>query len=223
MSVRAVYFDAVGTVLHPNPGAPAMYATAAARYGLPADPDAILTRFRAAYLHEEETDARAGWVTDEEREIGRWRAIVRETLPGAPNECFDELYYHFSLPEAWRVPPDLPGVLAVLKARKLVLGLASNYDRRLLMVLRGHPELEPLDQVVISSQIGVRKPGARFFERLADLSGCRPDEVLLVGDDYGNDYRGAIAYGMRAVLLDPKGRHPEVPDRIASLAELDVA
>ncbi len=64
MSVRAVYFDAVGTVLHPDPGAPAMYATAAARYGLPADPDAILTRFRAAYLHEEETDARAGWVTD---------------------------------------------------------------------------------------------------------------------------------------------------------------
>jgi putative hydrolase of the HAD superfamily len=218
---RAVFFDAVGTVLHPTPGAPVVYAEAAVKYGLPADPAAILDRFREAYLRQEQADARAGWATDEMREVARWKAIVRETLPGAPPECFWDLYSHFAKPGAWRVPADVPVVLAALGARGLNLGLASNYDKRLKYVLWGHPELEPLfDRIVISSQIGVRKPGAGFFERLAEVADCRPSEVVLVGDDYENDYLGATVAGMRAILLDPKGRHPEVPDRVAGLDEL---
>jgi putative hydrolase of the HAD superfamily len=44
--------------------------------------------------------------------------------------------------------------------------------------------------------------------------------VLFVGDDLGNDYEGATAAGLPALLLDPQGRYPHVPHRIASLAEL---
>ena len=219
--IRAVFFDAVGTVLHPTPGAPVIYAEAAARYGLPADPGVILDRFREAFRLEEAADERAGWATSEEREVARWRAIVRATLPGAPDECFDELYHHFARPEAWRVPDDAPALFDHLTGRGLRSGLASNYDSRLESVLAGRPELAPLaDRVVISSRVGVRKPGAGFFERLTELAGCRPGEVVLVGDDYENDYLGATAAGMRAVLLDPKGRHPDVPERVASLREL---
>ena len=103
----------------------------------------------------------------------------------------------------------------------MILGLASNYDHRLMSVLRGHPELEPLsDRVLISSQIGVRKPGAEFFRILAEVSKCRPDEIMLVGDDLENDYLGATAAGMHAVLLDPLGRHPDMPKRVESLKGL---
>lgn len=218
---RAVFFDAVGTVLHPHPGAPAIYAEAAARYGLAADSGVILTRFREAFRIEEAADERANWVTSEERELARWKAIVRATLPGAPDECFGELYYHFARPEAWRVPDDAPALFDHLTGRGLRLGLASNYDSRLEPVLAGRPELTPLaEMVVVSSRVGVRKPGAGFFERLTELAGCRPDEVVLVGDDYENDYLGATAAGMRAVLLDPKGRYPEVSERVIALGEL---
>jgi putative hydrolase of the HAD superfamily len=218
---RAVFFDAVGTVLHPTPGAPVVYAAAAARYGLPADSGAILDRFREAFRLEEAADERAGWVTSEDRELARWRAIVRATVPGAPDECFDELFQHFARPEAWGVPDDAPALFAHLADRGLTLGLASNYDSRLESVLASRPELTPLaGQVVISSRVGVRKPGGGFFERLTHVAGCRPHEAVLVGDDYENDYLGATAAGMQAVLLDTKGRHPEVPARVASLAEL---
>jgi putative hydrolase of the HAD superfamily len=218
---RAVFFDAVGTVLHPYPGAPVVYAAAAARYGLPADPGAILDRFREAFRLEEAADEQAGWLTSEGRELARWRTIVRATVPGAPDECFDELFHHFARPGAWRVSDDAPALFAHLADRGLTLGLASNYDSRLESVLAGRPELAPLaGLVVISSRVGVRKPGAGFFERLTELAGCRPDEVVLVGDDYENDFLGATAAGMRAVLLDPKGRHQQVPARVAALAEL---
>jgi putative hydrolase of the HAD superfamily len=218
---RVVVFDAVGTVLIPDPGAVAVYAAAAARYGLPADPAVIRDRFREAFRKEELADERAGWVTSEERELARWRAIVRETLPGAPEECFEQLYRHFAKPESWRVPAEAVALFAHLTARGLRLGLASNYDSRLESVLAGRPELEPVaGLVVISSHIGVRKPAAGFFERLTKLAGCRPGEAVLVGDDYGNDYLGATAAGLRAVLLDPGGKHPDVPERVGSLGEL---
>ncbi|OWK47013.1 HAD family hydrolase [Fimbriiglobus ruber] len=220
-AVRAVFFDAVGTVLHPEPGAPAVYADAAARYGISADPATVLERFRAAYLREEAVDARTGWATSEARELARWQTIVRETLPGAPAECFDLLYQHFANPAGWRVPDRAAEVFAALTSRGLILGLASNYDSRLDTVLAGRHELAALrDRVVVSSRLGVRKPGAAFFQHLLRVAACEPGEMLYVGDDRDNDFDGAAAAGLRAVLLDPKNRHPDVTPRITALTDL---
>ncbi len=219
--VRAVFFDAVGTVLFPHPGAPQVYAETAAAFGLPADPAEVLAKFKAAFRREEEADRAAGWVTSEQREEDRWRAIVAESLPGAPAGVFERLYGHFAKPDAWRVPDGLAAVLDDLAGRGLVLGLASNYDSRLESVLAGRPELARLrGRVVISSLVGVRKPGARFFAEVRDRAGCEPGEILFVGDDVENDYEGATAAGFRAVLLDPAGRWPQVPRRVARLDEL---
>jgi putative hydrolase of the HAD superfamily len=223
-ATRAVFFDAVGTVLHPVPGAPGVYAEAAARFGLPADPAAILARFRDAYLRQERFDERAGWATSEAREIERWQAIVAETLPGTPPECFEMLYRHFARPDAWQTPPGAAQVFERLYERGLLLGLASNYDSRLESVLAGHPELARLrGHVLISSRVGARKPGSGFFRAVIESADCRPEEITLVGDDLGNDYEGATAAGLSAILLDPRGRHPDITPRITSLHELIAA
>ena len=216
---RAVVFDAVGTVIQPAVSAPRVYAEAAARLGLAADPAVILGRFLEAFRAEEAVDERAGWATSEVREVERWRAIVAATLPGLP--VFDELFNHFARPEAWAVPDDVTATFAALQARGLRLGLGSNYDERLFAVVAGRPELAPLAGcVVVSSRVGVRKPGRAFFDRVCAELGCEPGEVVFVGDDLANDVLGATAAGMTAVLLDPLGRHPEVTQRVAALGEL---
>ncbi len=43
---RALFFDAVGTLIHPDPSAPAVYAAVARRYGSALDMDTITDRFR---------------------------------------------------------------------------------------------------------------------------------------------------------------------------------
>lgn len=218
---RAVVFDAVGTVIVPAVSAPRVYAEAAARHGLDADPNAVLQRFVAAFRAEEEADRIAGWVTSEGREVARWQAVVAAALPGAPAGVFDELFARFARPDAWAVPANAPATFAVLAARGLTLGLGSNYDSRLETVVAGRPELAPLAGcVVISSRVGVRKPGAGFFARVCEATRCEPGEVVFVGDDLENDYLGATVFGMTAVLLDPRDRHPDVPRRIRSLGEL---
>ncbi len=219
--IRAAFFDAVGTVIHPVRGAPALYAEAARRYGLHVDAADVLPRFVAAYREHEAIDAANGWRTDEAREVGRWKAIVAHALPGAPAGCFADLYGHFATPAAWGCPPDAAPTFERLHALGLTLGLASNYDARLLTVVAGRPELARLvGNVLVSAALGVRKPGAAFFDAVVAAAGCAPGDILFVGDDPDNDYAGATAAGMRAVLLDPHDKSPDVPCRVRSLGEV---
>ena len=79
--IRAVVFDAVGTLLTPEPSAAEVYAEVGRRFGSRLDLPAIRARFRAAFAQEDERDRAASWRTDPAREERRWRAIVAHTLP----------------------------------------------------------------------------------------------------------------------------------------------
>ncbi len=220
--IRAIAFDAVGTLIFPNPGAAVVYAETAVRHGIAANLAEIAPTLWRQFRAEEVADRAANWVTSELREERRWRDIVFAALPGATEELFRELYFHFAQPSAWSVPPEAAAALAELHRRGFRLGMASNYDSRLSSVVNGTPALAPVrDRLVISSLVGVRKPGLRFFtDGVLPVMAVPADEILFVGDDHENDYRGATAAGMRAVLLDPMGKHAEVDERIAGLLEL---
>ncbi len=207
---RAVFFDAVGTLIHPDPPAPAAYAEAARRFNSRLDLPAIAARFRTAFRRQEEIDHAAGLRTDEAREVARWRAIVAEVLDDVtdPEGCFAFLYAHFARPSAWRTDPEAAAVLTELRARGYRLGIASNFDERLRGVAEGLPGLAPVEYLVISSEVGWRKPAPAFFDQMCAQCGLPPAEVLLVGDDPVNDYGGAHACGLHALLYDPEGTEP---------------
>jgi putative hydrolase of the HAD superfamily len=205
--VRAVFFDAVGTLIHPEPPAPAVYVAVARSLGSRLTETEIAVRFRAAFAREEALDLANGLRTSEERERRRWRHIVAAVLPDVCDgeRCFEELFAHFARPDAWRCDPQAAAVVAELERRGYVLGMASNYDSRLRAVAGGLPELRPLRHLVISSEVGWRKPAPEFFAALCQRTGLSPDEILLVGDDRVNDYEGATAAGLRAVLVGEGG------------------
>ena len=202
-----VFFDAVGTLIHPDPPAPAVYAAIARRFGSRLDAETIAGRFRDAFRRQEAIDRLAGWRTDEGRELSRWRTIVADTLTDAtdPEACFSELYAHFARPDAWAVHPETGRTLAELARRGCRIGLASNFDSRLRGVAAGLPELRPVGPVVVSSEVGWRKPAAEFFEAVGRAAEAAPEKIVFVGDDPDNDYEGATAAGLSAVLFDPRG------------------
>jgi putative hydrolase of the HAD superfamily len=218
-----VFFDAVGTLLHPEPSAPAVYAAVGRRLGSRLDDVEITVRFRMAFRRQEEADYANDLRTSEEREFARWRAIVREVLDDVPDEeaCFQELYAHFARPDAWRCVPEAAEVLETLAARGHVLGIASNFDSRLRGLVESFSALRPVRHLVISSEIGWRKPAASFFVEMCRQAGSPAEQMLYVGDDPVNDYEGARAAGLRTVLLDPHGRAAiSSPARINSLSDL---
>ena len=102
----------------------------------------------------------------------------------------------------------------------VALAIASNFDQRLFFIAR---QLEPLAvccPVVVSSQVGFRKPHRRFFQAVLSAVGSEPQRVLCVGDDPLCDVAGAEAIGMRAILLDRRGA---TPSAINSLDQLFLA
>jgi putative hydrolase of the HAD superfamily len=221
--VRAVFFDAVGTLLFPAAPPAETYAAAARRQGVSVDPVLVLSRFRAAFQAEEEADRAAGWVADEDREWERWLRIVATSLPELPDPAlgFNELFEFFGRPEAWAVNPDVPKILGDLHSRGIVAGVGSNLDWRLHRIIAGHPVLAPVaERVVISAAVGYRKPSPRFFAEVVRVAGCEPGAILFVGDDLGNDYHGAAAAGLVSVLLTASGQPPDAPRRINRLRDL---
>lgn len=220
--VRAVYFDAVGTLIHPDPPAPVVYAEAGRRHGSRLSVPEVARRFRDAFRRQEELDRQTGWRTSEAREEARWCAIVGEVLDDAadPEACFRELFAHFSRPEGWRLGSAAGAVVTQLYQRGYRLGIASNYDERLRTVVAGLPSLAACQHLVISAEVGWRKPAAEFYAALCQRAGLTPGQVLLVGDDRCNDYDGARAAGLRAVLLDPVAGAHERADTICSLGDL---
>ncbi len=212
-SIRAVFFDVVGTLLFPTPAVSRTYAEFANRHGANLTEADVRGPLREAFLRQERIDHAAGWRTDEARERERWRTIVREVLPGADHEaCFAELWNWFEDPRAWTLTGELAELSDLMVGRGLTVGLASNFDARLLSLVTAFPELRPLaDHCVISSQVGWRKPAREFFAEVARVAGQPPEAILYVGDDRRNDYEGAVAVGMKAVLFDPEGEHRDVP------------
>jgi putative hydrolase of the HAD superfamily len=219
----AIFFDAVGTLIHPDPSAPAVYAEIGQRHGSRLNLETIAQRFRDAFGRQDDIDRLAAWRTDEERERRRWRAIVAETLTDVADTdaCFRELFGHFARPDAWGLNPVAGPTLRALADTGWRIGLASNFDGRLRGVAAGLQELRPVSLIVVSSEVGWRKPSQKFFRALQEAAAEDPAKIVLVGDDPINDYDAARSAGLAAVLYDPRdARRDGAVQRIRRLSDL---
>jgi putative hydrolase of the HAD superfamily len=223
--VSLVFFDAVGTLLYPEPPVGEIYSAAGRRWGAALGAAEIESRFRAAFARQELFDRDQGYRTDEARERRRWQTIVAEVFhdQAHPHGPFEDLWRHFSQPHAWQCYRDVAPCLDWLTDRGIRWGMASNYDGRLRTVAAGIRSLRTCSQWAISSEMGWRKPAPQFFEGLIAMSDVPADRLVYVGDDEENDWRGAAAAGLATLLLnrDLVGR-PFQPNRhcIASLDDL---
>lgn len=202
---EGVILDAVGTLIEPVPSVASVYVEAARRQGLEVERAEVKARFHR-YFRVDEDEARLGpLVTDEATEHRRWRRIVGHVLPGLPDPglAFEELWAHFGLASSWRAFDDVGPTIEALRGAGVRFLIASNFDARLRSVVSGLPALAGSeDDLVISSEIGVRKPHPGFYRAASDRLGLPVDRVLCVGDDPENDVRGPERAGLRGQLVD---------------------
>ena len=105
-----------------------------------------------------------------------------------------------------------PGVAELLRSLhgRYRLGLLSNFtDPRPVRRVLERDGLAPyLDAVVISADVGRRKPVPAIFEAALEALGARPERTLFVGDDPDDDIGGAKAVGMRTAWVRPGSEAP---------------
>ena len=227
MTIKAVFFDAAGTLMKTTRGVGESYATFAARYGVHVAPAEITERFRHCFEQAPRLafpQASADSVTDRENEW--WRQLVARVFePWSPFEKFDEffaeLFVYFAEPGAWSLYPEVLDTLAALKQRGLELSVISNFDSRLVNILHGLGAAACFEQIFVSSRVGYAKPEPQIFHAALRHHGLAPENGLHVGDSEINDRQGAKNAGLRGVLVDRRSpADPSDPDRIMNLKSL---
>lgn len=219
---RAVLLDVLGTLVELEPPWPFLRRTLAGRHGIEVtDAEAKqamlaeMTYYRAHH-HEGRDEPTLAELR------GRCARVLAERLPAAAELSTEELTE--ALLDSLRFTPftDSAQALVELRAAGLDLAVVSNWDCSLRAVLGGVGLAAAVDAIVVSAEVGVRKPDRRIFEVALEQLGCEPGKALFVGDSLETDVLGARAVGLRALLLDRNGRAAggHGTDSIVSLAEL---
>lgn len=115
-----------------------------------------------------------------------------------------------ALREVVTVPDHHEPVLTTL-AGQFRLGLCSNFSdgQTARRVVDDAGFARHLQAIVISDEIGIRKPRPEIFEAVAERLGLAPREIVHVGDSLEADVAGARAVGMQTVWLTRRIRDPE--------------
>jgi len=204
---RAVFLDALGTLVELEPPWVALRARVPAEVG----DERLVAAVRAEmeYYREHAHEGRDAASLADLRE-----RCARVLSRGLEVEVSAE-----ELVEAVRMNayPDAVPALTGLRERGLRLAAVSNWDCSLGRVLERCGLAELLDGAVSSAEAGARKPDPAIFGAALALVGCEPAEALHVGDTREEDLDGARAAGIRALLLDRDGGDGD----ISSLAEIE--
>jgi putative hydrolase of the HAD superfamily len=225
-NIRAIFFDAGQTLLEANPPVEEVYREAFATHGVEAELDAV---HHAVHATWREVDARRECGEERwgglEGEAGFWRRFVEQVYgrsggKGLPEPLLNGLVAHFREDKHWRVYPETREVLSALRDAGVNLLVVSNWDSTLPGLLERLELLPFFDGVVVSAVFGASKPSRAIFDEAVRLAGVTHADALHVGDSLVDDYHGARAAGLHALLLDRLGRAPEGLEAIRSLSEL---
>jgi putative hydrolase of the HAD superfamily len=228
---RAVFFDAGHTLLYAHPDIGSVYAGVTAEFGIRVAPERFAETFVPVFKETTKIYSATSTASDRQ-DYAMWQDITRRIYDRLPplsaipfDDWFESLYRRFGEPSAWRFYDDVVSVLGDLRARGLRIGIVSNWDTRLKAISDGLGLTPLVDFIVISAEVGVRKPDPGIFRLALDKAGVRPEEAIHVGDLPEEDAEGARRAGVRPVLIDrkkritPQGLPAGVP-RVTSLAEL---
>lgn len=217
MTIRAVFFDLAGTLIKVRGGIGSQYSAIARMYGVESDPKAIDAAFSRAFS----AAGRMVFPRPDAAEVaalekGFWKEVVRLVFvetgafgqfgDGGFDRFFDRLFEYFATAAPWTIYDDAVPVLDRLKQNGLVVGLITNFDRRVFRLVDALGLSRFIDSITIPALAGAAKPEGAIFEYALARHRLEASQSVQVGDSIGHDLEGARAAGLRGVLIDRKGR-----------------
>ena len=205
--IRAILFDAAGTLFYLTKTVGDHYAYVGREVGLELDAQKLESAFHTAWKQMPRRPAIDGPRKNDDK--GWWRELVGhvfDQVAPSVNELdrdnfFEVAYEHFAEAGVWELYPEVPEVLEQLRPR-FQLGVISNFDGRLRFILQHLGISNYFSYIFISSELGADKPDPEIFHRALKIMNLNADEVLHVGDDPERDWQAAAAAGLLVFRLD---------------------
>lgn len=203
--VKALSFDAAGTLIELTEPVGESYHRVANQYGIVSCPEALASAFKVVWGRTPSAFSVNAPIRDTD-EKSWWRRLVREVFAesGATSisdEIFDmffeALYDHFESPGTWNAVSGAEEALAKITSRYPSIVL-SNFDARLRRILTDLNLIDYFDTIILSCELGASKPDPRVFAAAQSHFNTPPENILHVGDDPICDWEGARKAGFRS-------------------------
>jgi len=204
-SVRAIGFDLFNTLITVEPPtiqeAANRLTSALLDAGLPVEPESFQQAHRESaveFLKQSRQDGKEThnrfWISEALASQGHHVHPDDARIARAVDAYFSA-FLDFSHP--------LPGTQEMLAnlAERYLLGLLSNFTHApaARKIIDGVGLTPYFETVLISGELGYRKPHPLVFERLIQALGVEKHRILFVGDDPDSDVSGAQMAGLRPV------------------------
>ena len=231
MRYDIVLLDVGGTLIGPAVSFGAVYAEAAAPFGLVLDPASVERRIWEVWSEMDRSvpvgaNRYAHFPGGEEEYWSRFARQTLERASGRPlpealaQRSFARIREAFLDPAAWTVFADVRPALERLRADGARLGVVSNWDSRLPRLLSALDLARYFEDLGVSCFEGVEKPHPRIFLRVLERMRAAPASALHVGDVPEIDLAGAQAAGVAGLLVDRRGRLDAAARALPDLAPL---
>jgi putative hydrolase of the HAD superfamily len=203
--IRAVGFDLFNTLITVEPHAlnraVNRLSMSLQEEGIAVEPGAFSIAHRAAAIqhitdtrHDGRETHNRFWISTALNQLG-WAVAPDDPRIARAVEVYFSAFLEFC-----NLIPGTEEMLGTLKAR-FPLGLLSNFTHppAAQAILDGLGITSFFDVVLISGEVGYRKPHALVFRMLVEKLGVEAGELLYVGDDPEPDIDGAYSMGIKPV------------------------
>ena len=121
---------------------------------------------------------------------------------------------------SWRLYPDVMSCL--LKYSDIPLHIISNGDSDFQRLKLTNTGIENhFDEILISGDIGIKKPDIKIYETLIDRINCKPDKLIYIGDRLEVDAVASSDAGMLGIWINRKRRlEKKLPKSIVEIYSL---
>jgi REG-2-like HAD superfamily hydrolase len=212
--IDAIMFDAGGTLIDVRPSKQEIFARILSEHDLHAKPEKIAVSMAKAD-RQLDTEFAEMDGKDEPRFWQRYDDLVLADLgiKSHLKEISKDLSRSFQeimqKTESWTEYPDVRPALERLRRRDFKVGVVSNATDLLNKVFQNLDLSRYFDFVIISDEVGVRKPSPEIFMMAAEEAGTSPSRSLYLGDKPAVDIKGATRAGMNAILVDRANAFPD--------------
>ena len=223
---KAVFFDWLNTIAHPQPDRHEIYSQVLPEFGIQPSQHKLL---KAIYSAETQEPSGPPYRWDESRKNEaciRYQEIVLEMVDARlPRESLLQVLNKVSAiarKVTYAIYDDVLPTLKTLRERGLVLGLITTMGSDMNPILSKLDLQHYLQFTVSSKEVGVDKPHPPIFLAALERAGVDASAAIYVGDQYETDVIGARGVGIKPILIDRYDLLPEVRDcpRIHTVAEV---
>ncbi|HEX7433443.1 MAG TPA: HAD family hydrolase [Anaerolineaceae bacterium] len=140
-------------------------------------------------------------------------AVPDESIKAALASLYSVSQVRYHLEE------DTLSTLNELRQRGYHLGLISNAgdNEDVQTLIDQHGLRSYFEVILVSAEVGIRKPHPRIFQLALDRLGCIAQEAVMVGDTLGADILGAHNAGMPGIWITRRADTPDNRDHLDTI------